>query len=63
MLKRNPGEPEFQQAVKEVLDSLVPVLERRSEYVEAKILDRIVQEPPTQKNQPDKDCSDKSDVV
>lgn len=43
VLKRNPGEPEFQQAVKEVLDSLVPVIEKRSEYVDAKILDRVVE--------------------
>jgi len=43
VLKRNPGEPEFQQAVKEVLDSLVPVMEKRSEYVDARILDRVVE--------------------
>jgi len=43
VLKRNPGEIEFHQAVKEVLDSLGPVLEKHSEYVDAKILDRIVE--------------------
>ncbi|MDD5327680.1 MAG: NADP-specific glutamate dehydrogenase [Phycisphaerae bacterium] len=43
LLKRNPGEAEFHQAVKEVLDSLEPVLEKHPEYVEAKILDRIVE--------------------
>ncbi len=43
VLKRNPGEPEFHQAVKEVLDSLGPVLERNPQYVEAKILDRMVE--------------------
>ncbi len=43
VLKRNPGEVEFHQAVKEVLDSLEPVLERNPEYVEAKIVDRIVE--------------------
>ncbi len=43
VLKRNPGEVEFHQAVKEVLDSLGPVLERHPEYVNAKILDRIVE--------------------
>ena len=42
-LWRNPGEPEFHQAVKEVLDCLGPVLERKPEYIEAKILDRIVE--------------------
>jgi glutamate dehydrogenase (NADP+) len=43
VLKRNPAEPEFHQAVKEVLDSLGPVLERHPEYVKAKILDRLVE--------------------
>src|SRR4030043_108127 len=43
VLKRNSGEVEFHQAVKEVLDSLGPVLEKHPEYVEAKILDRIVE--------------------
>jgi len=41
--KRNAGEPEFLQAVKEVLDTLGPVLERHPEYVDAKILERIVE--------------------
>jgi len=43
VLKRNPGEVEFHQAVREVLDSLGPVLEKHPEYVEAKILDRVVE--------------------
>ena len=43
VLARNPGEVEFHQAVKEVLDSLGPVLDKHSEYVEVKILDRIVE--------------------
>ncbi|MDH4240872.1 MAG: NADP-specific glutamate dehydrogenase [Phycisphaerae bacterium] len=43
VLARNPGEAEFQQAVKEVLDCLGPVLKKHPEYVEAKILDRIVE--------------------
>jgi len=43
VLKRNPGEVEFHQAVKEVLDSLGPVLEKHPEYVNAKILERIVE--------------------
>ncbi len=41
--KRNAGEPVFPQAVKEVLDSLGPVFDRHPEYVEASILDRIVE--------------------
>ena len=41
--KRNAGEQEFLQAVKEVLDSLGPVLEKHPEYVDAKIVERIVE--------------------
>jgi glutamate dehydrogenase (NADP+) len=43
VLSRNAGEFEFHQAVKEVLDSLGPVLEKHPEYIEAKILERIVE--------------------
>jgi glutamate dehydrogenase (NADP+) len=43
VLKRNPGETEFHQAVKEVLDSLGPVLEKHPEYVKAKVVDRVVE--------------------
>src|SRR5512136_1279900 len=41
--KRNVGEPEFLQAVNEVFRSIVPVLERHPEYVEARILERLVE--------------------
>jgi glutamate dehydrogenase (NADP+) len=41
--RRNAAEPEFLQAVNEVLESLPAVLERRPEFVEARILDRIVE--------------------
>ena len=41
--KRNPNEPEFQQAVYEVLNSLTPVVERRPDIVEAGILERFVE--------------------
>jgi len=43
VVRRNSNEPEFLQAVKEVLDSLVPVLERHPEYIDAGIVDRIVE--------------------
>jgi len=43
VLKRNPGESEFHQAVKEVLDCLEPVLDKHPEYVKAKIVDRLVE--------------------
>ncbi len=43
VLKRNPNEPEFHQAVREVLESIEPVAERHPEYVKAGIFDRIVE--------------------
>ncbi|CAM2785814.1 NADP-specific glutamate dehydrogenase [Dermacoccus profundi] len=43
ILKRNPGEAEFHQAVDEVLMSLGPVLERRPDYVEASIIERLAE--------------------
>lgn len=38
---RNPGEPEFLQAVKEVLESLEPVIVRHPKYQKYNILERI----------------------
>ena len=44
VLKRNPGEPEFHQAVREILDSIAPVIAKHeSDYREDKILERIVE--------------------
>lgn len=43
VIQRNPGELEFHQAVKEVLESLEIVAERHPEWVEAGIFDRIVE--------------------
>ncbi|MCI8332005.1 MAG: NADP-specific glutamate dehydrogenase [Clostridiales bacterium] len=43
VIKRNPGEPEFHQAVEEVLESLEPVIEKRPEYVKGGVLERIVE--------------------
>jgi glutamate dehydrogenase (NADP+) len=40
---KNPAEPEFHQAVREVLDSLRLVLQRHPEYREARILERITE--------------------
>ncbi|GAA4485443.1 NADP-specific glutamate dehydrogenase [Microbacterium panaciterrae] len=39
----NPNEPEFHQAVHEVLHSIGPVLERRPDYVDAGVLERLVE--------------------
>ncbi|MEI7481577.1 MAG: NADP-specific glutamate dehydrogenase [Elusimicrobiota bacterium] len=43
VINKNPGEKEFHQAVKEVLETLTPVLEKHPEYIKAKILDRLVE--------------------
>ncbi|MBO9598603.1 MAG: NADP-specific glutamate dehydrogenase [Cohnella sp.] len=39
--KRNPGESEFHQAVKEIFDSLIPVFAKHPKYKENSILERI----------------------
>ncbi|WP_055482315.1 NADP-specific glutamate dehydrogenase [Sphaerimonospora mesophila] len=41
VLRRNPGEIEFHQAVREVLESIGPVLGKDPEYAEHKIIERI----------------------
>jgi len=41
VVRRNPAEPEFHQAVREVLDSLGAVLSRHAEYTERKTIERI----------------------
>ena len=44
VLARNPGEPEFHQAVREVLGSIAPVIAKHeADYRENKILERIVE--------------------
>lgn len=43
VVRKNPAEPEFHQAVKEVLETLEPVLERHPEYEENRILERLVE--------------------
>ncbi|MFZ5352188.1 MAG: NADP-specific glutamate dehydrogenase [Bacillota bacterium] len=43
VVKRNANEPEFHQAVQEVLESLVPVLEKHPEYIDLGIVERIVE--------------------
>ena len=41
--RRSQGEPEFMQAVREVLDTLAPVLDEHPEFVEGGILERLVE--------------------
>jgi len=43
VVKRNANEPEFHQAVREVLESLEPVLERHPEYIEKGVMARLVE--------------------
>ena len=41
--RRNAGEPEFLQAVREVLESLGPVIARHKKYRDGRILERVVE--------------------
>lgn len=41
VVKRNPGEAEFHQAVREVMESLGPVLAKHSEFADAKVFERL----------------------
>ncbi|MBP7163587.1 MAG: glutamate dehydrogenase, partial [Candidatus Omnitrophica bacterium] len=43
VIRRNPGEPEFHQAVKEVVDSLSSFLEENPKYKEGKIIERMIE--------------------
>ena len=43
VMARNPAEPEFHQAVREVLASLVPVVEDRPEFIQEGVMDCLVE--------------------
>jgi len=43
VIARNPGEPEFHQAVHEVAETVIPYLDEHPKYKEAKILERMVE--------------------
>lgn len=43
VIKQNPNEPEFHQAVKEILESLEPVAKKHPEWVAAGIFDMIIE--------------------
>ncbi|MFT4658800.1 MAG: glutamate dehydrogenase (NADP+) [Candidatus Aldehydirespiratoraceae bacterium] len=43
LVKRNPGEPEFQQAVREVAETLIPFTLDNPRYREAQILERLTE--------------------
>src|SRR3954454_16014776 len=40
---KNPGAPEFHQAVQEVVESLALALDQHAEYRKAKIIERIIE--------------------
>ena len=40
---KNPGEAEFHQAVREVVESVMPVVDATPAYRRAKILERLVE--------------------
>ena len=43
VIKRNPAEPEFHQAVREVLESLEPVIDAHPEYIEKGVIESLVE--------------------
>ena len=43
VIKRNPNEPEFHQTIKEVLESIEPVIEKRPDYITSGVLERMVE--------------------
>ena len=43
VIAKNPSEPQFHQAVREVIESIYPVVEANPQYRQAKILERIVE--------------------
>ena len=43
VVRRNPGESEFHQAVQEVIEAVVPYLKKNPKYLKAKIMERLVE--------------------
>ena len=43
LVRRNPGEPEFHQAVREVAATIIPYLSTRPDYLEAQVLERLTE--------------------
>ena len=43
LIAKNPGESEFHQAVKEVLEAVAPILEAYPHFLDAKIMERMVE--------------------
>lgn len=43
VVAKNPGEPEFHQAVREVMESVIPYIDGKTNYEKEKIIDRIIE--------------------
>lgn len=43
VISKNPGEPEFHQAVEEVVESIMPFIMENPRYEKAKVLERMVE--------------------
>src|SRR4030043_1632354 len=43
VIEKNPGQPEFHQAVREVVESVAPFIEKHPKYEKAKVLERMVE--------------------
>jgi glutamate dehydrogenase (NADP+) len=43
LIARNPNEPEFHQAVQEVVESVMPIIEENPQYKAAKLLERMTE--------------------
>ncbi|UCB56443.1 MAG: NADP-specific glutamate dehydrogenase [Candidatus Omnitrophota bacterium] len=43
IIKKNPAEAEFHQAVREVVESIMPFLQNNPEYLKAKVIERIAE--------------------
>ncbi|MDQ2677595.1 MAG: NADP-specific glutamate dehydrogenase, partial [Actinomycetota bacterium] len=43
VLRRSPAQPEFHQAVREVLETIAPVVRRRPEYMQQKLVERLAE--------------------
>ena len=43
LMAKHPGQPEFHQAAREVVESLGPCLQKHPEYMDAKILERLAE--------------------
>ena len=54
---RNSAEPEFFQAVQEVVESLEPIVQKKPEIAKLKIIERLVEETSDQENQSGVDFS------